>query len=884
MEYSIIIPAFNKAALTRHCLSTLRATLEGAGEGEVIVVDNASSDGTAQMLAEFPWVTRIRNERNLGFAAANNQGARAASGRYLVLLNNDTEARPGWLATMLQAAAEENVGIVGARLLYPNGTLQHAGVFLAPLGLGRAGFYAAHDLPGAPGAHPYAAVRREYQAVTAACMVTPRDLYLELGGLDEGYWNGYEDVDYCLKVREYGMRVLYAGDAVLTHFESQSGAERFRRVSWNIARLADRWNGRVRYDMLEHYLERGSIRRSVRQRRGQVLNEELPTPRSTVIVHGTDKRDAFLEQRLHANHSPIERILWTSQSSAIETVRREMEVRGDRYVVLVDAASELRAGWLDELIRQAEFAPNVGAAAYAPEFSLSEDCALFAAGAGCTLIALAKFPQHERLADMQTLDGAVADFLIRGLAHRAGIRPAAKDLAVPPQPAADAAFAQTHGMEIAQAVRTQPDALERVLAAPLRRRRGRVSIVMLSWNAPEYTKIALESIRTHTCGDYEIIIVDNGSGSETTQWLQTLSDPSRGSEQSVNVIFNAANRGYAGGNNQGMAAASGDYVVLLNNDVVVTEGWLDGLLSAFERIPALGVSAPRSNIIAGDQVVLDASYTNLDQMHEYAARRRARYRGRGYMTDRAIGLCLCIDRRVIEEIGGIDERFGVGNFEDDDFCMRVRAAGYQIHVCDDVFIHHFGSKTFAANKVDWQATMRENWTKFASKWALPPQQVDGGYQPLPVIRRGFVRDKHFFALPAAAVQEAANERAYDVVFAAVVRDERDWENVANFVRRYVRAFDASQPVLLAIAALGGPVAADIGARANRIAAKERLSPDAVADIDISDETDVTAWVASLPNGRRLRVNESGTEAFDRLEHPAERSPSALRRFLKAAVR
>lgn len=880
MDYSIIIPAFNKAELTRHCLDTLRPTLEGAGAGEVIVVDNASSDDTPQMLAEFPWVTVIRNEQNLGFAAANNQGARAARGRHLVLLNNDTEAKPGWLATMLDAARQEDVGAVGARLLYPGGALQHAGVFFAPLVLGKAGFYAAHDLAGAAGTHPYASVRRDFQAVTAACLVTPRELYLDLGGLDEGYWNGYEDVDYCLKVGKRGLRVVCAGDAVLTHFESQSGVERFRQVSWNVARLADRWNGRVRYDMLDHTLARGSIRRIVRLRRGQSAQEELPVPRCTVVVHGMDSPDAAFEKALRANHTRIDRIVWSARGCAIAAVRQEMELRGDRYAAIVDAACELREGWLDELIRQIEFSPNTGASAYA-EGGSGEDRRLFTASAGCVLIALAKFPQHERLAPMESLDGAVADFLIRGIALRVGTRAAVKDLVRIPPPARDAAFSRAHAMDLAQACAASREEIEHELAAPLRQEKGLVSIVMLSWNAPEYTKIALESIRKYTRGRYEVIIVDNGSGPQTTQWLSTLSD--------VNVIFNQSNRGYAGGNNQALAAAAGEYVVLLNNDVVVTEGWLEGLLSAFDRVPALGISAPRSNIIAGDQVVLDAAYQNLDQMHEYAARRRARYRRQGYMTDRAIGLCLCIDRRVIEEIGGIDERFGVGNFEDDDFCMRVRAAGYQIHVCDDVFIHHFGSKTFAANKIDWQATMRENWSKFAAKWDLPPEQSAGGYQPQPVIRRGFAREKHFFALPRAApeavsAQTPDQERSYQAIFAAVVRSERDWEEVGNFLRRYVRAFDAEQPVLFAIASLGGPPAADIGVRANRIAGKEGVSEQTVADVLISDETDVTAWIDTLPRGVHWRVNESGIERFDAIDLLTERSPSALRRVLKAAAR
>ncbi|MGH8163338.1 MAG: glycosyltransferase family 2 protein, partial [Rhodanobacteraceae bacterium] len=182
-------------------------------------------------------------------------------------------------------------------------------------------------------------------------------------------------------------------------------------------------------------------------------------------------------------------------------------------------------------------------------------------------------------------------------------------------------------------------------------------------------------------------------------------------------------------------------------DVVVTEGWLDGLLAPFDRVPGLGISAPRSNRVAGHQQLADCTYPDIAAMHRYAAARRERRRGSGYLTERAIGLCLCIDRAVIDEVGGIDPRYGIGNFEDDDFCVRVRAAGYKIYVCDDVFIHHFGSQSFAANNVDWTATMQENWLKFAEKWDYPRLNT-GSYDPAHAIAGGFDRARHFVPLTA----------------------------------------------------------------------------------------------------------------------------------------
>lgn len=451
----------------------------------------------------------------------------------------------------------------------------------------------------------------------------------------------------------------------------------------------------------------------------------------TIVCHGDPERAdaAQVERMLRDNDCAVEKVLFVSRDRALEAVREKMELRGQRLLALVDMRCALPRGWLDRLVREVRFSVSTGAAALVPEIHLSEADAVFCADARCTVIDLSKYPAHLRLeTTFSSLGAAVADFLVRGIDVFAGTRALPAHGCSMPPPEIDG-----------ELLSTDRTLVERALRLRLGRRPGPVSIVMLSWNAPQYTKLALESIRAHTRGDYEVILVDNGSGPETTEWLKTLTD--------VRVIFNASNRGYAAGNNQGIAAARGEYVVLLNNDVVVTEGWLDGLLCAFDRIPGLGVSAPRSNRVAGDQQLADAVYGDLLQMQAYARSRRERFRDEGYLTDRAIGVCLCVDRNVIEEIGGIDEQYGAGNFEDDDFCLRVRAAGYRIFVCDDVFIHHFGSQTFAANHVDWSSTMRENWKKFARKWGYPQAYPEQGYAPGVAIARGFERSRHFVPLP-----------------------------------------------------------------------------------------------------------------------------------------
>lgn len=871
MQYSIVIPVFNKAALTAHCLRTLRATLGGCGEGEVIVIDNASSDETPQMLAEFPWVRVVRNEVNRGFAGANNQGAQLASGEYLVLLNNDTEATPGWLAAMLNSAADPKVGAVGARLLFPDRTLQHAGVVMDAARFGAAGFLPKHDMYRYPAEYSFAKGAQDLQAVTGACLVTPRALYLELGGLDEKYWNGYEDVDYCLRVREQGLRVVYQGDAVLTHFESQSGTQRFRQVAWNSALLASRFNGKVEYDAFTRLLARGGVQREMRAGHGVFGTEFISAPKTTVICHGPDDRTADPEfvAQLRANDAPIAEIVYAGAGAqAVAQARDLMELRGDRYAAFVDTRCKLQQHWLDELLAQVEFSWNLGAATYAPQLAGVENQMLNGADARCTAVALRKYPAHHRLGEFESLDEAIFDFLQRGLTLWRGTRRTRRDdlAQLPELPAA------------AERISASSSEVESAIAQTAPKPRGLVSIVMLSWNAVEFTKIALDSIRKYTSPPYEIVIVDNGSNEETVQWLRGLTD--------ARVIFNEKNRGYAGGNNQAIAAASGDYVVLLNNDVIVTEGWLDGLLSAFDRVPGLGISAPRSNKIAGDQLVVDAIYSGPGEMQEFATRRRELLAGEGYLTDRAIGLCLCIDRRVIEEVGGLDERFGLGNFEDDDYSIRVRAAGYKIYVCDDVFIHHFGSQSFAANKVDYAATMRGNWTKFAAKWGFPPEYPVNGYDLGPAIARGFSREAHYFALPAppAEPQPASEaERNYDLVIAAVVRSEKEWNSVGAFVRRYASAFTPAEKTLLAIAALDEMEASALGDRIVRALGKIGVSPEAVADIVVSDEQNAPEWLNGLNAPRILRLDACGVPEFDSIAEIAERSPSSLRRLMAEKI-
>jgi GT2 family glycosyltransferase len=256
-DVSIVVPVFNQCALTRACLAGLERCTTRALRWEVVVVDNGSSDATPAMLQEAQgrcdWLRVIANDANLGFARACNQGARASAAETILFLNNDVEPRPGWLEPMFRTLRfDPRIGAVGSRLLFPDGTIQHAGVYLADHRPAGDPFVAIHNYYRFDENHPQALERRVYPALTAACLLVRRRAFDDAGGFDEGYWNGYEDVDFCLALGERGWLCVYEPQSVLVHHESQSGPERFRKAGDNVRRLHEKWRSRVRVNCILH--------------------------------------------------------------------------------------------------------------------------------------------------------------------------------------------------------------------------------------------------------------------------------------------------------------------------------------------------------------------------------------------------------------------------------------------------------------------------------------------------------------------------------------------------------------------------------------------------------------------------------------------------------
>ena len=244
------------------------------------------------------------------------------------------------------------------------------------------------------------------------------------------------------------------------------------------------------------------------------------------------------------------------------------------------------------------------------------------------------------------------------------------------------------------------------------------SIIILTWNQLPFTQACLESIRRSTSEPYQLIMVDNGSSDGTALWLRELAR----TDDRITVIENARNCGFAAGCNQGISAAQGEYILLLNNDTVVTEGWLGGMRELLERYPDAGIIGPMTNSASGVQVVAGAGYQTIDELPSWAAVFRKDYRYRIIPQRRIVGFCMLFRRDLVESIGLLDESFGSGNYEDDDYCLRAELAGYRNLIAGDVFIHHEGGATFSGNQMDRGRENRQNRALFTRKWS--PQWLE----------------------------------------------------------------------------------------------------------------------------------------------------------------
>jgi len=242
----------------------------------------------------------------------------------------------------------------------------------------------------------------------------------------------------------------------------------------------------------------------------------------------------------------------------------------------------------------------------------------------------------------------------------------------------------------------------------------KVSIILVTYNNLELTKKCLESMeKFNYYKNCEIIVVDNMSQEDNTREF-LLAYEKRHSN--VKIILNDKNGGFSYGNNIGIQAADGEYIILLNNDTIVTPNWIERIIEHFKQDNKIGMVGPRTNNI-GNEAKIDTSYENIEEMVEFSEKLYKKNRAKQYTDIRVLAFfCVAIKREVIDTVGLLDESFGIGMFEDDDYCERVKQAGFRLVCADDVFIHHHLGATFDKEPSEWKQNLfKKNKALYESK-------------------------------------------------------------------------------------------------------------------------------------------------------------------------
>jgi GT2 family glycosyltransferase/glycosyltransferase involved in cell wall biosynthesis/SAM-dependent methyltransferase len=251
--------------------------------------------------------------------------------------------------------------------------------------------------------------------------------------------------------------------------------------------------------------------------------------------------------------------------------------------------------------------------------------------------------------------------------------------------------------------------------AEIRERFPLVSVLMVTYNSGEFVSYCLDSVREYTTWpNFEVVVVDNASTDNTRRAVERFAslDP--------RVVLHASdqNLGFAAANNVAAQKARGDHLILLNADTIVTRGWIERLIRPVKRDEKTGLVCAVTNF-AGNEAKIAVDYGDFPEMQAFAARLARERAGEQLDIEVAPLFCGLIPRSVWEEVGGLDVSYEIGMFEDDDFSLRVRRAGYRVVTAEDCFIHHFGQGSFGKlSREQYQEIFERNRGRFERKWSV----------------------------------------------------------------------------------------------------------------------------------------------------------------------
>lgn len=265
-----------------------------------------------------------------------------------------------------------------------------------------------------------------------------------------------------------------------------------------------------------------------------------------------------------------------------------------------------------------------------------------------------------------------------------------------------------------------------------------ISIIILNYNGLKNIKVCVESIEKHTEQTYELIIIDNASTDGSLEYLRSI--------ENVILVENKENIGCPPARALALPLAKGNFVVLLDNDTVVTEGWIAKFKAHFKRYPDIGILGPRSNYVSGAQLVQDVPYKDVPGLEAFARKWADDHKGHLIPTHRLVGFCMFMSRAVIVKIGNIESGFGKFGFEDDDYSWRAIIAGFKTAIANDVFIHHSGGPQGRGDS-GYNQQLFDAWEVFKKKWSLPIDlKHETPYNPLPYLLQVFRKEHHFIPI------------------------------------------------------------------------------------------------------------------------------------------
>lgn len=307
------------------------------------------------------------------------------------------------------------------------------------------------------------------------------------------------------------------------------------------------------------------------------------------------------------------------------------------------------------------------------------------------------------------------------------------------------------------------------------------SFIILCYNNNELTKQAIETLinsleDTYIDQGIEIIVVDNGSVDSTEEVVKNIILSNIKEKIEIVYVGLMENMGYPVGINIGLSHCRGEIIGVLNNDLIFPNNWFNGLVEVLETDETIGVAAPYLSYAYGIQRT-DVRLYSIDEINSFSKEFISKNKGKITYITRVIGACMIIKRQVLEEVGGNDFFFGIGHFDDDDWCLRIRIAGYKIAVVGSSFVYHMGSKTFKTVKENINHFVSINRSKFYRKWKLTKDKnIDGVYidREEYIKKNPYVRDRDYIPSKYTKYQicedTALDKKGNKILFTA------DWEN------------------------------------------------------------------------------------------------------------